>query len=108
MWVTPISPEEVKQSAKRCLLDTIGVALAGSRAEVSNILMEYVLHESPVGNSLIWGTGVRTSPGAAALANGAMAHALDFDETNYSSIAHPSAVVIPAALAVAEVLNTHG
>jgi 2-methylcitrate dehydratase PrpD len=101
-------PENVKQSAKRCILDTIGVALAGSRAEVSNILMEYVLHESSVGNSLIWGTSVRTSPGSAALVNGAMAHALDFDETNYSSIAHPSAVLVPAALAVAEVLNTHG
>ena len=101
-------PEDVTQSAKRCILDTIGVALAGSRAEVSSIVREYVLHESCVGNSLIWGSGVRTSPGSAALANGTMAHALDFDETNYSSIAHPSAVVAPAVLAVAEAVNATG
>jgi 2-methylcitrate dehydratase PrpD len=101
-------PEDVTQSAKRCILDTIGVALAGSRAEVSSIVREYVLHESCFGNSLIWGSGVRTSPGSAALANGTMAHALDFDETNYSSIAHPSAVVAPAVLAVAEAVNATG
>lgn len=100
--------EDVKQSAKRCILDTIGVALAGSKTDVSNIIREYVLHESCVGKSLIWGTGVRTSPGLAALANGTMIHALDFDETNYSSIAHPSAVVLPAVLAAAEVLKCNG
>jgi 2-methylcitrate dehydratase PrpD len=100
--------EDVKQSAKRCILDTIGVALAGSMTDVSNIIREYVLHESCVGKSLIWGTGVRTSPGLAALANGTMVHALDFDETNYSSIAHPSAVVLPAVLAAAEALNCNG
>lgn len=100
--------EDVKLSAKRCILDTIGVALAGSRAEASNIIMEYALHESAVGKSLIWGSGIRTSPGLAALTNGTMAHALDFDETNYSSIAHPSAVILPAVLAAAEVLNCTG
>jgi 2-methylcitrate dehydratase PrpD len=104
----PDFSEEVKQSAKRCILDTIGVALAGSRTDVSKIVRGHVLRESCAGDSLLWGTGVRTSPGAAALVNGAMAHALDFDETNYSSIAHPSAVVVPAALAVGESLGATG
>jgi 2-methylcitrate dehydratase PrpD len=100
--------DDVKQNAKKCILDTIGVALAGSKTEVSKIIIEYAGCESGVGKSLIWGSGIRVSSGLAALANGTMAHALDFDETNYSSIAHPSAVVIPAIFAIAEILNTTG
>ena len=44
--------KDVKLSAKRCIIDTIGVALAGSMAEVSGIIREYVLHEPVVEKSL--------------------------------------------------------
>ena len=45
---------------------------------------------------------------SAALVNGTMAHALDFDDTHLPSVLHPSASVVPAALAVAEAENSRG
>ncbi|MGC3937141.1 MmgE/PrpD family protein [Roseobacter sp. EG26] len=39
---------------------------------------------------------------AAALVNGTLSHALDFDDTHFAHIGHPSVVVVPAALAVAQ------
>ena len=45
---------------------------------------------------------------AAALVNGTLAHALDFDDTHLPSVLHPSASVVPAALAVAEARGRSG
>jgi 2-methylcitrate dehydratase PrpD len=50
----------------------------------------------------VLGTGLRTSPTWAALANGAAAHAHDFDDTNFALTGHPSAPLLSAALAAAE------
>ncbi|WP_313136385.1 MmgE/PrpD family protein [Paracoccus jeotgali] len=50
----------------------------------------------------------RFAPGAAALLNGAFGHSLDFDDTHADSSLHPSAPVIPAALAVAEMTEASG
>jgi 2-methylcitrate dehydratase PrpD len=45
---------------------------------------------------------------SAALVNGTLAHSLDFDDTHLPSVLHPSASVIPAALAVAEEVGAPG
>ena len=50
----------------------------------------------------------RTTPAMAALANGAAAHALELDDVHEEAISHPGAVVVPAALAVAEELDSSG
>jgi 2-methylcitrate dehydratase PrpD len=52
--------------------------------------------------------GSPTAAPTAALLNGTMAHALDFDDTHLPSILHPSAAVVPAALAVAELVDADG
>ncbi|WP_299827400.1 MmgE/PrpD family protein [uncultured Roseobacter sp.] len=49
----------------------------------------------------IFGGGTAPAP-AAALINGTLSHALDFDDTHFAHIGHPSVAVVPAALAVAE------
>ncbi len=54
------------------------------------------------------GTGIRLPEPSAALLNGTLAHALDFDDTHLPSVLHPSASVVPAALAVAESRDVSG
>lgn len=46
--------------------------------------------------------GCRSTAGEAALVNGTLSHALDYDDTHFAHIGHPSVAVVPAALAVAE------
>jgi 2-methylcitrate dehydratase PrpD len=54
------------------------------------------------------GTGRRLPAANAALVNGTLAHALDFDDTHLPSVLHPSASVVPATLAIAELTGASG
>ena len=54
------------------------------------------------GDITILGFGYKTSAPYAALANGTIEHALDYDDTHSKAILHPTVVVAPAALAIAE------
>jgi 2-methylcitrate dehydratase PrpD len=57
---------------------------------------------------LLIGTGRYGSPADAALFNGTVAHALDYDDTNHPAYAHPSAVLVPALLAAARISGASG
>jgi 2-methylcitrate dehydratase PrpD len=94
--------------AKQCLLDVIGVTLAGFTEPVAGIVAAEVLDEMPNGPATILGHGRRTGVTGAALANGTAAHALDFDDVNAAIPGHPSAVVFPAVLAVGEAQGSSG
>jgi 2-methylcitrate dehydratase PrpD len=48
------------------------------------------------------------TPAVAALLNGALGHSLDFDDTHADSSLHPSAPVVPAALAAGELVGASG
>jgi 2-methylcitrate dehydratase PrpD len=91
-------PPAVFGPAKDLILDTVGVALAASDGAVGRILSSYVAEAngSPA-TATVLGLGIKVAPEAAALANGTLANALDFDEGS-----HLSTHVLPAALAVAE------
>jgi 2-methylcitrate dehydratase PrpD len=95
-------PKPVVHQAKRCFLDLLGVALGGSKQPLGNILVKVARDFGGKPQATILGRGLKTSVMNAALVNGAMAHALDYDDTHVGSIGHPSAPVIPAVLAVAE------
>ena len=95
-------PKEVVHQAKRCFLDLIGVALGGSRQPLAKILLKTVQELGGKPQATVLGLGVKTSVTHAALVNGAMAHALDYDDTHVRGMGHPSAPLIPAVLAVAE------
>src|SRR5690606_6966534 len=56
----------------------------------------------------VFGMNRRYGAAAAALLNGALGHSLDFDDTHSDSSLHPSAPVIPAALAAAELTDASG
>ena len=101
-------PEDVLSLAKRCLVDVCGVTLAGSKTESAKLLFATAAEIYGIGNCDIVGTSHKINAPGAAFANGAAAHALDFDDNCYAGIVHGSAVVFPAVLAVAQQRGTTG
>jgi 2-methylcitrate dehydratase PrpD len=87
-------------AAKRALLDGIGVMLgaSGVSPEVAPFI-DYAAASGP-GGAVILGTGERTGAAMAAFANGAMAHALDFEDAFDAAPSHPNASLLPAVLAI--------
>jgi 2-methylcitrate dehydratase PrpD len=104
-------PPEVIELGKKSILDGLGLALAGSRAETGSISREYVAQMGVCnGKATIVGTAQKTSPRLAALVNGISIHADDFDDTQlaaakdrvYGLLMHPTVPVLPAIFALAE------
>lgn len=94
--------------AAQCVLDALGVAIAGASSPASRIAREVVLSESASGPATLIGQNARTGAQGAALVNGTTIHALDFDDLLPPMDGHPTAPVLPAALAVAEELGVGG
>ncbi len=95
-------PPQVVAVTKQQLLDTIGVGLAGYNADGIRQLRLFTEDNGGKAESLVWGGGVRVPAHEAARVNGAMSHALDYDDTHEKSYVHPSVITIPAVLAIAE------
>src|SRR5262245_57823770 len=100
-------PADARAVATRAVLDTIGVALAGVGEPAARIVQR-VVTPGASGPCAVLGTHARASADAAALANGTAAHALDFDDMCFVSLAHPSAPLVAAALAAAELADASG
>ena len=91
------------------LVDTSASIIFGAEQPWSNAVIEHALETGATGNSTIIGRPNATStPAMTALANGASGHAFELDDVHEEAINHPGAVVIPAALALAEDLNCSG
>jgi len=101
-------PEDVIIESKRCLLDTIGVIVAGQSSSVAAGARAHALASYGAGDAHLIGLSDSLQPMGAALVNGVAAHANDFDDTSYTGIMHGSAVVLPAALAIAEHQSANG
>jgi 2-methylcitrate dehydratase PrpD len=101
-------PAPVIAAAKRHLLDALGCGLAavGLREGGAGAVVAQDL--GGVAEATLIGGSDRVPAPSAALANGILIHALDFDDTHDESVAHVSAVVVPATLAVAEALGAGG
>ncbi|GAB1261320.1 MmgE/PrpD family protein [Aurantivibrio plasticivorans] len=100
---------ETVSATKVALLDGLGVALAATRlGEGVNVFRDQALAASSVEESRVWGTGTRSLASLAALANGSLSHALDFEDTHDEALVHPNAAVIPAVFAAAESLLQQG
>lgn len=101
-------PAAVAADARLRLLDTIGVALAAVETPIGRAIRAAALAMDGGDNARILGFGDRTGAMAAALANGTLAHALDFDDTHNLSVMHTSAPVVATALAMAERIGAGG
>lgn len=95
-------PTEVIEKGKERFIDTIGCILGGCNEEVAKIILRYLEGIGGTPDSRIIGCGHKTSIQNAALANGTIGHALDFDDSQLSFIGHPSVAILPAVLAIAE------
>jgi 2-methylcitrate dehydratase PrpD len=100
--------DDLFTDATERVLDTLGNALAAVDEEPGAVALSVVDEMGGAAQSTIIGAG-RSAPAAnAALVNGTLAHALDFDDTHLPSVLHPSSSVIPAALAVAQAMGATG
>ncbi len=95
-------PDAPRHIARRCIIDTLAVTIAGSRMPVAKKIADHVEQEYRAGPCTIFGKDGGMSATGAALANGTAAHILDFDDTSYAGIVHGSAIILPALLAACE------
>lgn len=93
---------EARALARLSLFDWSIVARAGAGEPLSGIIRDVVLGEAGRPEATVVGSRQRVPARAAALANGTISHALDYDDTHFAHIGHLSVGVLPAALAVAE------
>jgi 2-methylcitrate dehydratase PrpD len=95
-------PADVLAVSRDMMLNAAGVGLAGSRAPTARMILEHVQEMGGVAECTVMAEGWRTSPELAALANGAMVHVLDFDETFERRGNHPSAAIFPTVMVMGE------
>ncbi|MBB5498836.1 MmgE/PrpD family protein [Paraburkholderia sp. MM5384-R2] len=98
-------PRSALDATRNNILDTIGVAIAGASAPGCREVARAVLDNAPGSQAWVWGTGRMAVAADAALANGTMAHALDFDDTHDAAVLHAGVSTVPAALAIADRLG---
>jgi 2-methylcitrate dehydratase PrpD len=101
-------PAAAVKVARDAIYDCLGVMLAGAAEPAAAIVQAVAAAEGGAPLCTIVGTGQRTGAVWAALCNGTAAHALDFDDTNFVLLGHPSAPVLAAALAASELALADG
>jgi 2-methylcitrate dehydratase PrpD len=97
-------PGDVIERAKQCVADTIATIIFGYDLPWSRIVVAFAQRYGGGGKSRILGlNGARVHPPAAALANGALAHAFEMDNLTWPSTGvHPGATLLAPGLAVAQ------
>jgi 2-methylcitrate dehydratase PrpD len=108
------APPEVRHASRRCLIDWLGVAIAGWSEPPARTLREVLLPSSvakaddaldaPDFAALL----STVSPDQAALVLGTASHALDYDDTDYVNLIHVSSTLFPALLALSSRHRLHG
>lgn len=97
-------PDDIIQRAKDCIADTVATIVFGYDLPWSQIIVAYAQRTAAGGNSRILGPGApKVQAPAAALANGALAHAFELDNlTKPGTGVHPGAILLSSGLAVAQ------
>ena len=101
-------PPEVVLQAKKCILDFLGVTLAGSATELAGIVFDYFSEIGGKPETIVLGKSKRVPAIHAALINGVFSHVLELDDGHRWSGIHPGSPIIPAALAAAELSGAQG
>jgi 2-methylcitrate dehydratase PrpD len=101
-------PDDIRHRARQCLLDWLGVTLAGTAEELSGILFAEAQDQGGRPVATLIGRAAKAPTQQAALLNGATSHALDFDDVNATMGGHPSVPIMPALLALGEARGASG
>ena len=112
-------PKDVLELARKSMLDGLGLALCGSAAKSGEIVRQYIKSQgfaAGAGSATVIGSSLKAPVRFAAFANAVGIHADDYDDTQlavaenrtYGLLMHPTAPVLPAALAFAETRSLSG
>ena len=95
-------PDKVVDATKKCIIDTLGVTVAGSGYSIGETIVNQVKDWGGKAESTIMVYGGKVPCHNAALANGTMARTLDLSGVHEKAISHPNEGIIPTSLALAE------
>ena len=98
---------DVTTVAKQCVLDWLGVTIAGAAEPLSRILRDVAATDGGAAQATLIPDGARVTCSQAALVNGSAAHALDYDDVAVV-MGHPTVPILSALLALAEQRNASG
>lgn len=101
-------PEEVVHESTRCLLDFVGLAVAGASEPAVQIALRQLAALGGQSQSGVLGTRERLRVTDAAFVNALSAHALDFDDTHVPTILHPTSPLYAAGLGLGELVGARG
>lgn len=101
-------PDAVVDSVKMRVLDILGIAVAAADLDTSVAARRWAASQGGNGSAAAVGVPQSLPPNLAAFVNGVLAHSLDYDDTHLPSVLHPSAAVVPAALAAAQRAGANG
>ncbi len=104
-------PAEARARAVDAMIDCVGCMLAGAREPLATPLLTTLASSdrpNAMAGAAMVGAGRYAAPADAALYNGTVGHALDFDDTNHPAYAHPTTVILPAMLALAPRVKATG
>jgi 2-methylcitrate dehydratase PrpD len=101
-------PDDVRALSRQCVLDYYGVALAGADDPLAAILLEELAEAGGAAQASVIGHKARLPALAVALVNGAIGHALDYDDVNLAMPGHLSVAILPSLLALAEARQSSG
>ena len=101
-------PADVCDSVRSRVLDIVGLCLAATTLPTSAAATQWAAAQGGAPQAHAVGLGQALPANQAAFVNGVLAHSLDYDDTHLPSVLHPSASVVPAALAAAECAGASG
>jgi 2-methylcitrate dehydratase PrpD len=104
----PALPNEVVDSVRKRVLDILGICVAAADLPTSRAARRFAIEQGTRGQARAVGVRAPLSAPLGAFVNGVLAHSLDYDDTHLPSVLHPSASVIPAALAAAQDTGADG
>ena len=105
---TDAVPADVRQVAKQCILDWFAVSLAGADEPLVRMLVDQAIEDGGNAQAGIVGRKLKVSTRQAALINGSISHALDYDDVNFAMGGHPTVAALPGVLALAEARKLSG
>ena len=95
-------PGPVLEKAKDLILDTAGICIASSKMDFGTAVLRLITGWGGQPESSLIGSGTKVPAPNAAFANGVLGHGQDYDDTHTDSVVHPSACLVPVALAAGE------
>lgn len=101
-------PPAIIEKTKDLMLDTLGICISSSRLDFGTAALNLITGWGGLRESSLIGSGEKVPAQNAAFANGVLGHGQDYDDTHTESVVHPSACLVPVALAVGERQGSSG